>query len=108
MQEKKLFSRQGKKDNDAGNESELEPIGTEMEETKDDNERRRSIPQDQNNVHGQDEESAVPLSSIGDVSGSVRFSTNEKRLADEPLTDSDEIELADELPTEHELDVNEE
>jgi len=50
------------------------------------------------------------LSSIGDVSGSVRFSTNEKKLADDAdnqhafsESEMDEIELADQLPTEDEL-----
>jgi len=47
------------------------------------------------------------LSSICDVSGSVRFSTNEKRLADYENDfsegDDSELELADEMPTENEL-----
>ena len=50
------------------------------------------------------------MSSIGDVSGSVRFSTNNKNLAENPDDKSafsqsvdDEIRIADQLPTEDEL-----
>jgi hypothetical protein len=50
------------------------------------------------------------LSSIGDVSGSVRFSTNDKNLAENPddkssfsENEEDEIGIADQLPTEDEL-----
>ena len=96
MQEKKNFERQSQKLDDAGNESDQEPIGTEMDDAR----LEHAANDDDQNREDEDQEQ---LSSIGDVSGSVQFSTNEKKLADEPLTDSDEIELA-EFPTENELD----
>ena len=47
------------------------------------------------------------MSSIGDVSGSVRFSTNDERLADGNSDFSEgvdnELNLADSMPTEDEL-----
>ena len=52
-------------------------------------------------------EDDIELSSICDVSGSVRFSTNEKRLADceDDISEGidSELELADQMPTENEL-----
>lgn len=55
----------------------------------------------------EEEHDDIELSSIGDVSGSVRFSTNEKKLVDIEDDFSEgidsELELADQMPTENEF-----
>ena len=62
-------------------------------------------------VSGERDAAEFELSSIGDVSGSVRFSTNEKILADCGESDfsegvDTEMGLTDQMPTENELGDN--
>ena len=54
---------------------------------------------------GTEQDDHERLSSIGDVSGSVRFSTNSKKIGDDVVpeqTESEYMDLAEELPTEME------